>query len=238
MVLSDITSQPPLSAMGVSPVRQSILVHIGAESDRRTAQAVLLHSLTEAGAMIECDGPIPVGTAVFFDMAHHGLAEARVIWTGNRVANCQFLSSLSPSLMEDIEEGAEIVTRDLIDAISDAGTPCAIDHLTGHVQFNQLSTARFGQRLRQLRKQRGMTQADLAAFLGVSMPAISAWEKGRSLPRDARLETLAKALEIPLTSLVVNTPIEPLDDLLEKCRQQISQALGTTPQQVRISVEL
>lgn len=55
-----------------------------------------------------------------------------------------------------------------------------------------------GDRIRQARKTRGMSQADLAVRIGVSQPAIANWESGVHDPRRLTLAKLADALEAPL----------------------------------------
>ena len=49
-----------------------------------------------------------------------------------------------------------------------------------------------------LRKQRHMTQLDLAQRCGVSQALISAIEKGTRMPSMENLENLAKGLNVPL----------------------------------------
>lgn len=96
----------------------------------------------------------------------------------------------------------------------------------------------FGLRLRQIRKEKRMTQQELAEHLGVSIPAISAWEKGRSLPRDHRLTALAELLDIPVTAFADTAIVDQLGELLDRSRRQIALALGIKPAQIRISIEL
>ena len=96
----------------------------------------------------------------------------------------------------------------------------------------------FGVRLKQLRKAKGMTQGQMAAQLGVSMPAICAWETGKARPRDARMKALANALGIPMSELFGPDVPELLDDLLVRSREQIARMVGTTPDKVRIMIEI
>ena len=53
-----------------------------------------------------------------------------------------------------------------------------------------------GLRLRELRTQRGLTQAKLASRLGVSAGALRHWEHGRSAPNVVQIMKAAKALGI------------------------------------------
>ena len=53
-----------------------------------------------------------------------------------------------------------------------------------------------------LRKQRNLTQKELAALLGVTVKAISRWETGKGFPDVSILEQLAKAMDVTITELV------------------------------------
>ena len=56
--------------------------------------------------------------------------------------------------------------------------------------------------LRQLRSERGLTQAALAEQLGVTDKAVSKWETGRGLPDIALIEPLAQALGCSVAELL------------------------------------
>lgn len=59
-----------------------------------------------------------------------------------------------------------------------------------------------GATIKRLREQQGLTQAALAAQVGVSDKAISKWETGKGLPDIALLEPLAAALAVSVTELL------------------------------------
>jgi len=59
----------------------------------------------------------------------------------------------------------------------------------------------FGARLQQLRKQKGMTQEDLACRIGVTGQAVSKWETGLSYPDITLVTTLATILEADIHHL-------------------------------------
>ena len=52
----------------------------------------------------------------------------------------------------------------------------------------------FNKKLQQLRKQRALTQEQLAAAIFVSRTAVSKWESGRGLPEIGSLRALAAFL--------------------------------------------
>lgn len=60
----------------------------------------------------------------------------------------------------------------------------------------------FGQKLRSLRTQAGLTQLDIAEKLDVSAAAIGAWENGRAKPRLTKLGELADLLDVTVSELM------------------------------------
>ena len=60
----------------------------------------------------------------------------------------------------------------------------------------------FGENIRKLRIEHGLTQEKLADFLGVSFQAVSKWENGDSMPDITRLPSLAKALGVSIDELL------------------------------------
>ena len=55
----------------------------------------------------------------------------------------------------------------------------------------------FGETIRTLRTEKGLTQKELAAAVGVTDKAVSKWERGKSLPDITLLETLAGVFDRP-----------------------------------------
>lgn len=64
----------------------------------------------------------------------------------------------------------------------------------------------FGENLKAARKQRHMTQEELAETLGVSRQAISKWESDNGYPETEKLLTLSKALEVSVDALLSGAP--------------------------------
>lgn len=60
----------------------------------------------------------------------------------------------------------------------------------------------FNQKLQELRKQRGLTQEELAARLYVSRTAISKWESGRGYPNIESLKAIAKFFSVSVDELI------------------------------------
>lgn len=77
-----------------------------------------------------------------------------------------------------------------------------------------------------LRKQRGMTQEQLADMVGVSTPAVSKWETSSSCPDVALLSPIARALDTDVNTLLSFTPTLSqggLAALLKEIRQLAEQ---------------
>jgi len=66
-----------------------------------------------------------------------------------------------------------------------------------------------GERLREIRKMRGITQEELAALVGTQKSAISSYENNKSEPNDRYKIIFAKKLNISLDYLLgtIDTPI-------------------------------
>ncbi len=68
--------------------------------------------------------------------------------------------------------------------------------------MHELDKGSFGRFLAQLRRERGLTQRDLAEMLFISDKAVSKWERGLSLPDVSLLLPLAEKLGVSVTELL------------------------------------
>ena len=67
----------------------------------------------------------------------------------------------------------------------------------------------FGTTVAALRKERGMTQLELAERMGVTDKAVSKWERDLSLPDTASLPKLAETLGVTVDELMLGKPAGP-----------------------------
>lgn len=65
------------------------------------------------------------------------------------------------------------------------------------------------QKIRTLRKKKGMTQLELAEAVGVSRQAITGWETGTSKPSIENLQNLSRLYNISLEMLLDDEVVEP-----------------------------
>lgn len=87
--------------------------------------------------------------------------------------------------------------------------------MTDHNSWFSEETATFGDRLAGAREAAGMTQASLAAKLGVKKQVIDGWENDLKEPRANRLQMMAGVLGVSITWLLTGEgegPAAPEDE--------------------------
>jgi len=67
---------------------------------------------------------------------------------------------------------------------------------------NMFDMQKVGERIAVLRKKTGMTQAELAEWLGISYQAVSSWERGATMPDISKLVELSRALHTTVDALL------------------------------------
>ena len=60
----------------------------------------------------------------------------------------------------------------------------------------------FGTKLKELRAEKGVSQAKLAADIHISRSAVAKWENGLGLPNDESLRMLSEYFSIPISDLI------------------------------------
>ena len=90
-----------------------------------------------------------------------------------------------------------------------------------------MNTEKTGKLISTLRRERNLTQAELAELICVSDKAISRWETGRGFPDVNNLEALAENLDVTVAELLkgekIETPISK-DDLKAASSESFSLA--------------
>ena len=72
-----------------------------------------------------------------------------------------------------------------------------------------MMTNDIGKFIQEIRKEKGLTQKELAELIGVSDKTISKWENGNSSPDTSMLMSLSEALEITVNELFSADKISP-----------------------------
>lgn len=201
--------------------RRNLRLETQGVSAAHGATEVLVHNISASGLLLESRLPLAPNEEIAIELPHAGTTAARVVWASGQLYGCEFEMALSAGALSAVELRST-VSRDISSPDKPAAAP----------------VEEFSVRLKQLRKAKGLTQAQMASRLGVSMPAICAWETGKARPRDTRMKALASALGIPMSELFGPDVPELLEDLLVRSREQIARMVGTTPDKVRILIEI
>ena len=77
-----------------------------------------------------------------------------------------------------------------------------LEFTVGRLFSERANIMEFNEKLQELRKQKGLTQEELAAALFVSRPTISKWESGRGYPSIDSLKAIAKFFGITIDALL------------------------------------
>lgn len=93
-----------------------------------------------------------------------------------------------------------------------------------------MDNLQFGAFVAQLRKERGMTQKELADILHVTDKAVSKWETGKGFPDTKLLEPLARALGVSLVELMRGERLESDALPMAEAEQVVSQAMNRSQQ--------
>ena len=78
----------------------------------------------------------------------------------------------------------------------------------------------FGKKLQELRKQKGLTQEELATSLYVSRTAISKWESGRGYPSIDSLKAIAKFFSMTIDELLSSDEILKIAEAENKRKEK------------------
>lgn len=182
---------------------------------------VLVHNISATGLLLESDAALMVGGKFDIDLPHAGATQAKVVWASGKLFGCQFHTPLSPAALSAAQLRGQ--------AGMNAPAPFRRAGAPGES---------FGVRLQRLRKERGLTLAQVAEGLQVSKPTIWAWENGKARPLGSRMKALAAVLGVTPAQLRDEGSAGDLPDLLARSRERIAEAVGTSPDKVRIMIEL
>ncbi|MEM6476994.1 MAG: helix-turn-helix transcriptional regulator, partial [Pseudomonadota bacterium] len=95
-----------------------------------------------------------------------------------------------------------------------------------------------GIKLGRLRRERGLTLAQVADALGVSKPTVWAWEKSKARPVRDRLPQIAEVLGVSGDELGQAASGTNGGALIEECRVRIAAAHRVHPANIRIMIEI
>ena len=189
------------------------------------AAHVLIHNLSATGLLLKCPVPLAEGEQILVDLPEAGMTGASVVWASGDMFGCRFDAPIPAAALSAARLRSPAGAEGL-----EAAPP--------HAPVLPSDEA-FGARLHRLRKERGLTLAQIGEMLGVSKPTVWAWENGRAHPVDTRIDLLAEVLGVSGEALRGRSDVsDALGGLILDCRRQIAAAIGTNVDNIRIMVEL
>jgi transcriptional regulator with XRE-family HTH domain len=195
------------------------VLHLDAEgalpSGARTN--VRVHNVSTTGLLLETAIRLTVGERIEIDLPHVAATWARVVWTSDDLSGCQFEEPITAAALSAAQLRAA------------PSQPADAEAVPGES---------FGTRLQRMRKERGLTLAQVAAQLGVSKPTVWAWEQGKAKPVESRIEALAAVYGVHPSDLVQSRISPALFELIARSKEQIAEAVGTTVDKIRIMIDL
>ena len=96
-----------------------------------------------------------------------------------------------------------------------------------------MNSQKFGTFIAQCRKDKKMTQADLAAKLNVTDKAISRWERGVGFPDINTIEPLAAALDVSVAELMKSERIDESEMSIAMNNKIVNNALNFAEKQIQ-----
>lgn len=194
------------------------------------AANVTIHNISAAGLLLETALVLAEGEQLALDLPEAGAVIATVVWRSENLYGCAFAAPLSAAALAAAQlQGFApgVPTR------PQGGTLGG-----GTLQQGAAAGEGLGSKLNRLRREAGLTLADVAAALGVSKPTVWAWEKGKARPLPERLDAIAAALGVDAEVLAAAPAAREVEGVIADCRARIAAACGTAPEAVRIMIEL
>lgn len=189
---------------------------------------VTVHNISISGLLLETGVDLATGETLTLDLPEAGAVEARIVWRSQQLYGCAFGEPLTPAAIA----AAQLQGLPIAEGVVAAPARAAPAPRTA-------SSETLGIRINRLRREAGMTLADVAAALGVSKPTVWAWEKGKARPLPERMAAIAGALGAAPEDLTEAVTLETdIAELVNDCRSRIAEACGTSPACVRIMIEL
>jgi transcriptional regulator with XRE-family HTH domain len=221
MAISAQMDEAPISTGRSREPRRRIRLEAAGALVSGAPADVTVHNISATGMLIECRHSLAIGETLAIDLPGAEATKAKVVWTSGMLHGCHFLKPVSKAVLSAAQ------LRSAVGQEVDISVPR--DAEPGEA---------FGARLQRLRKERGLSLAQVASELGVSKPTVWAWEQGRARPTRERIDPLAQVLGTSSRALQTGRDNSGLGDLLDRSKRQIADAYMTSPENVRIMIEL
>lgn len=228
MAIQAHIEQPATGHSQRTAVRRALRLETSGRLPDGQEANVIVHNISVSGLLLETGIALTTGERLTLDLPQAGLVEAAVVWHSEQLYGCAFATPLGTGALAAAQLQGLPVTE------TNPGLPS-----TATAAPMSGNSETLGMRLNRLRREAGLTLADVATRLGVSKPTVWAWEKGKARPLPERIPAIAEALGATADDLAeISGAQTDLAALIEDCRLRIAQACSTSPDAVRILIEL
>lgn len=165
--------------------RRTLNLDVVGETATATGNVTLLN-LSTTGVLLRTPEKLRLGERVRLSFPDRHRVTATVVWTGEGLFGCRFETPVSQATV----------------SAASLRSPFAQPAAAPQPPKPETEETSFGDRLKRLRTQRGLSLQALAGQVGVSKPALWKWERGDVRPRPAALARLAEVLGLSPAELV------------------------------------
>lgn len=200
---------------------------------------VLVHNLSASGLLLETSTKLAIGSKIVVDLPETARSLATVVWESGRFFGCTFDHPLSAAAVS----AAQLRSEPAVQSLSTAAPPGP--------EASQLSSESFGDRLRQLRKEKGLSLVEFAHRMKVSRPTVWSWEAGKSAPRASKVARLLDVIGVTMEELygASEGPSPPAIDaksaqddavraVISEAKERVAMVVGTDPDKVTLIIEI
>ncbi|MEL7319061.1 MAG: helix-turn-helix domain-containing protein [Pseudomonadota bacterium] len=180
---------------------------------------VVIHNISEGGLLMETEMPLGVEERLVLDLPEAGAVRAVIVWQSGSLFGCAFEQSLDQKALAGVQLRSDPGVAPFSPALEAPPEP-------------------LGVKLNRLRRERGLTLAQVASVLSVSKPTVWAWEKGKARPVPERMKAIAQVLGVEASELEERIGDDQHASLVQDCRLRIAAAYGTHPSKIRIMIEV
>lgn len=191
---------------------------------------VTVHNISAAGLLLETEVALGKGDVLAIDLPDIGPVGAEIVWQSGNLFGCAFEQALGEAVLAaaQLRGGAGV-------AIGAAPGTARVEPAA---RFGKAAGDQLGAKLNRLRRERGLTLAQVAEALDVSKPTVWAWEKGKARPLPERIGAIADVLGVSADELSESSEGGPGAAVTEDCRQRLAAAYGVPPHCIRIMIEV
>jgi len=213
--------------------RRALRLDTSGELEDGSRANVTLHNISAAGLLIESDVDIAVGEVLTLILPEHGPVGAEIVWQSGRLFGCAFEQALGEAALAAAQlRGGNALGAGSQQTDIGARPAAQAKPLGGGIAMP------LGGKLNRLRREKGLTLAQIAEALGVSKPTVWAWEKGKARPLPERIDAIAEILGVTRADLTEDEAGSSGGALVAECRNKLADAYGVAPGSVRIMIEV